>query len=80
MELLDHSGPTSPPDQRERKNMSKIKRQDGSAGGGGGVALDLDQVQREQEKENSNRGIQKQRKQVRATEAAGFEQLQREHR
>src|SRR6202162_667180 len=64
---------------REKEDKQN-QRKDGSAGRGGGVSLDLDKIQGEQKKENSDRGIQRQSKQVCATEAAGFEQRERKHR
>src|ERR1700733_2072593 len=64
---------------REREHKQDHGK-DRSAGCGRGVALDLNQVQRKQEEENSGSGVQKERKQVCAAEASGFEQRKRERR
>src|SRR5580692_788683 len=64
---------------REREHKQNHGK-DRSAGCGRGVALDLNQIQRKQEEENSGSGVQKERKQVCAAEASGFEQRKRERR
>src|SRR4029077_4753119 len=63
-----------------KKEHEQNQGKDRSPGCRWGISLDLNQVQGKQEKENSNRGIQEQRKQVRAAEAAGLKQHEREHR
>ena len=70
----------SPPDQRDSRNINRMKGSRAAPAFGRRVALHLYQIEREKEEHAAQRGVEKEGEQVRAAEIAGTEQAERNHR